>query len=163
AYARLSCLESQLYQQGGGRQSFLERARISANQAFRLQPGLPEARLALGYVAYRCDHDYDRALQELAVARASLPNDSEIFLVIGSIKRRQGKWQDSTNDLERATALSPQDPSLWRDLALNYQAQRNFIAAAKALDRAVVADPHSFTNRLLRARLDIDWKGDIGP
>jgi TolB-like protein/Tfp pilus assembly protein PilF len=163
AYARLSCLESQLYQQGGGRPSFLERARVSANQAFRLQPGLPEARLALGYVAYRCDHDYDRALQELAVARASLPNDPEIVLVVGSIKRRQGKWQDSTSDLERATALSPQDPSLWKDLALNYQAQRNFIAAAKALDRAVVADPHSFTNQLLRARLDIDWKGDIGP
>jgi serine/threonine protein kinase/Tfp pilus assembly protein PilF len=159
AFAQLSYTESTLYL-GTGNPSSLERARTAAVEAIRLQPELPEAHLALGYLYYRGDRDYKRALDELAIAKVGLPNDSEIFLVIGSIERRQGKWSESTTHLEKAASLNPKDVSLWANLATNYQALRNFPAAAVALDRGAAADQNYFMIHYLRARLEIDWKGD---
>jgi serine/threonine protein kinase/Tfp pilus assembly protein PilF len=159
AFAQLSYTESTLYL-GTGNPSSLEKARTAAIEAIRLQPGLPEAHLALGYLYYRGDRDYQRALDELAIAKVGLPNDSEIFLVIGSIERRQGKWSQSTIHLEKAASLNPKDASLWANLATNYQALRNFPAAATALDRGAAAEPNYFMIHYLRARLEIDWKGD---
>jgi serine/threonine protein kinase/cytochrome c-type biogenesis protein CcmH/NrfG len=159
AFAQLSYTESILYLSAGN-PSLLEKARIAANEAMRLQPSLPEAHFALGYVYYR-GRDYERALGELAIARVGLPNDSEIFLVIGSIERRQGKWSQSTTHFEKAASLNPKDPTLWANLATNYQALRNFPAAATALDRGAAADPNYFIIHYLRARLEIDWKGEL--
>jgi TolB-like protein/Flp pilus assembly protein TadD/tRNA A-37 threonylcarbamoyl transferase component Bud32 len=159
ALARLSCVESTLYQ-GTANPSSLEKARAAANEAIRLQPGLPEAHLALGYFFYRADRDYERAQRELAVAKAGLPNDADILLVNASIERRQGNWSQSTSDLEKAASVNPKDGSLWANLATNYQALRNFPSAARAFDRGAEADPSFVMNRYLRARLDIDWKGD---
>jgi serine/threonine-protein kinase len=159
AFAQLSYTESTLYL-GTGSPSSLEKARTAANEAIRLQPALPEAHLALGYLYYRGDRDYERALGELAIARLGLPNDSEIFLVIGSIERRQGKWSESTTHLDKAASLNPKDASLLANLATNYQALRNFPAAAIALDRGAAAEPNDFMIHYLRARLEIDWKGD---
>ncbi len=151
-------MESTLYQ-GTANPSSLGKARAAANDAIRLQPGLPEAHLALGYFFYRAERDYERALRELAVAKAGLPNDADILLT-GSIERRQGNWSQSTSDLEKAASLNPKDGFLWANLATNYQALRNFPAAARGFDRGAAADPNFVLNRCLRARLDIDWKGD---
>jgi len=160
ALARLSYVESTLYQ-GTPSRSSLEKASAAANEAIRLQPGLPEAHLALGYFFYRADRDYDRALRELAIAKAGLPNDADVLLVTGSIERRQGNWSQSTSDLEKAASVSPKDGSLWANLATNYQALRNFPAAARVFERGAAADPDFLMNRWLLARLDIDWKGDM--
>ena len=159
AFARLAYLESTIYL-ATDNVSSLEKARVAANEAIRLQPALPEAHLALGYNYYRGDRDFKRALRELAVAKAGLPNDAEIYLVTGSIERRQGNWSQSTIDLEKAASLNPKDATLWANVATNYQALRNFPAAAKALERGAAEDPNYFMNLYLRARLDIDWKGD---
>ena len=135
---------------------------MAVNEALRLQPGLPEAHFALGDLYYRAERDYDRALQELAIAKQGLPNDADIFLVMGSIERRRGNWNQSTAALEKAVSLNPKHGPLWANLAVNYQALNNFPAAERALDRGIALDPDFFVNRYLRALLDIDSKGDIG-
>ena len=38
-----------------------------------------------------------------------LPNDARIFRLTGSIQRRQGHWEESTRNLERAAELDPRD------------------------------------------------------
>jgi len=40
-------------------------------------------------------------------SRNELPNDAEVYMAIGAIERRQGKWAQSTEHLERAAALDP--------------------------------------------------------
>jgi TolB-like protein/Flp pilus assembly protein TadD len=160
AFARLSYVQNTLYQSTGDR-SFLEKARVAANEAVRLQPAMPEAHVALGYNYYRGNRDYVNALRELTIAQAGLPNNAEIFLVIGSIERRQGKWAESTRHLQKAASLNPTSGSLWANLGTNYRAMGDFPAAAKSFERGIAAEPDFFMNHWLRARLELDWKGDF--
>ena len=60
-----------------------------AEQALQLQPNLPEAHLAMGFSYYYGDNNYDAALEEFEIARRGLPNESEVYLAIGAIQRRQ--------------------------------------------------------------------------
>ena len=138
-----------------------EKARAAAVEALRLQPNLPEAHLAMGFYYYYCERDYQGALNEFAIAKLSLPNSPEVYMAIGAIERRQGKWQESTANLERAASLSPKDAWVLQNLADNYYATRNFEAADKIFDRAIEAAPKSFGPWAEKAKLAIDWKGDL--
>jgi tetratricopeptide (TPR) repeat protein len=139
-----------------------EKARFAADEALRLQPGLPEGHLALGFSYYYGDRDYERALAEFEIAKRDLPNEAQAHMAIGAIQRRQGKWAESTGNLEKSASLDPKNLTVLFNLAFSYMAQRKFEAADKILDRAIVAAPKSFTSRGLKAYLAILWTGDIG-
>ena len=89
---------------------------VNADEALRLQPDLPEGHLALGFSYYYGDRDYERALAEFDIARRGLPNESQAYLAIGAIQRRQGKWAESTANLEKAAALDPKNTSVLTNL-----------------------------------------------
>ena len=138
-----------------------KKARAAAETAIRLQPDLPEGHLALGFYHYYCERDYQAALHEFAIAKLSLPNSAEVYMAIGAIERRQGKWKESTANMERAASVSPKDAWILQNLADNYYATRNFEAADKILDRAIEAAPKSFGAREAKANLAVAWKGDL--
>ncbi len=161
AFARLAHIESWIYYLFDPTPERLTKAKKAASEAMRLKPGAPESHLAAGYVAYYGDRDYEQALREFEIARADLPNDASIFLAIASIERRQGKWKQSIAHYEKAATLSPSDPIVIENLALTYQAIRDFSAAAKAFDRAIALVPNSFEAKSLRATVEIEWKGDL--
>ncbi|MEY2564720.1 MAG: hypothetical protein QOH88_2913 [Verrucomicrobiota bacterium] len=163
AHARLSHVESWSYYAIEPIAARAEKARTAANNALQLQPELPETHLALGYVHYYIDRDYDRALSELAIARRGLPNDGGVFRAMAAIQRRQGKWAESTGNYTRAVSLDPNDAILLENMGMNYLAERDYANAAKIFDRAVKAAPETFTIRELRARVDFYAKGDLGP
>jgi len=138
-----------------------KKARVAAETAIRLQPDLPEAHLAMGFYYYYCERDYQGALKEFAIAKLSLPNSPEVYMAIGAIERRQGKWKESTANLERAASLSPKDAWVLQNLADNYYANRNFETAEKIFDRAIEAAPQSLGPRAEKSKLAFDWKGDL--
>ena len=161
AFARLAHIESWIYYLFDPTPERLRKAKTAATEAMRLQSGLPESHLASGYVAYYGDRDYARALREFEIARSGLPNDPSVFLAIASIERRQGKWSNAVAGYEKSASLSPSDPIIIENLALTYEAVRDFPAAAAAFDHAVGLVPNSFEAKSLRARLQMEWKGDL--
>ena len=138
-----------------------EKARAAAMEALRLQPNLPEAHLAMGFYYYYCERDYQGALSEFAIAKLSLPNSPEVYMAIGAIERRQGKWKESTANLEKAATLSPKDSWVLQNLGDNYYANKNFETAEKIFDRAIEAAPQSLGPRAEKANLAVAWKGDL--
>ncbi len=161
AFAGLSMVESWVYHSSEPIAARREKARLNADEALRLQPDLPEGHLALGFSYYYGDRDYERALAEFDIARRGLPNESQAYFAIGSIQRRQGKWAESTANLEKAAALDPKDGSVLLNLAFSYIATRNYDAADKILDRGIEAAPQSFSLRALKGWLAIMWKSDF--
>lgn len=161
AYARLSWLQSWLYFSIDPTPARLEKARAAANAAVRLQPDLPECHVALGFIYYYGDRDYERALNEFAIAQRALPNDAGVYRAIGAIQRRQGEWSESTASYHRAFSLNPRDAVLVRNLALNFVAARDYATAAKTFDRAVALAPTDFEIKALRAWIDVYRSGDF--
>jgi TolB-like protein/Tfp pilus assembly protein PilF len=161
AMACLSMLHSWILHNFEPSDAEREYARSYAERALTLRPDSPEAHLARGYYLYYGERDYDGALAEFAVAKQGLPNDAHVYLVIGAIQRRQGKWKESTENLETAVKLNPNDTWPLQNLFFNYQMQRNFKEAQRVIDRAVAINPKSFTLFSLKATLAVQERGDL--
>ncbi len=161
AFAGLAWIDNWMYHTFDPTAARKEKARAAAEEALRLQPNLPEAHLAFGFYYYYCERDYQNALREFAIAKLSLPNSAEVYMAIGSIERRQGKWAQSTGNFEKAVSLSPRDSFILVNLADNYRANKNFETADKILGRAIEAAPNSLSARAAKAMLPLDWKGDL--
>jgi TolB-like protein/Flp pilus assembly protein TadD len=161
AFAGLSMVESWVYHNSDPVPSRREKARLNAEEALRLQPDLPEAHLALGFSYYYGDRDYERALAEFDIARRGLPNESQAYMAIGAIQRRQGKWAESNANLEKAAELDPKNTNILINLCFSYIAQRKFETADKLLDRVIAASPQPFQPRALKGFMAVIWKGDL--
>jgi TolB-like protein/Tfp pilus assembly protein PilF len=161
AFARYSQLESWILRSFDRTPERREKSRTLAERALQLQPDLPEAHLALGFSYYYGHDNYDAALEEFEIAQRGLPNESDGYLAIGAIQRRQGKWAESTANLEKAASLNPKDVWPLQNLVFNYQMLRNFDAANKTIDRALAVNPTAFGLLEIKSRLAIAEKGDF--
>jgi len=161
AIASYSCLESWIVHTFDRTRERREKARTLAERALQLQPDLPEAHLAMGFSYYYGDNNYDAAQKEFEIAQRGLPNESEVYLALGAIQRRQGKWAESTANLEKAASLNPKDSWPLQNLAENYQVLRNFDAANKTIDRGLQINPTDVGLWETKSKLAIAEKGDL--
>src|SRR6266496_1310112 len=161
AFAGLSMVESWLYHSSDPTPARREKARLNADEALRLQPDLPEGHLALGFSYYYGDRNYERALAEFDISKRGLPNESQAYLAIGSIQRRQGKWAESNASLEKAATLDPKNTNVLMNLCYSYMGQRDFEAADKTVDRLIATSPQSFQARGLKGFVALQLKGDL--
>jgi tetratricopeptide (TPR) repeat protein len=128
AYCQLAYAHDALYFFGPDHTSArLASAEAALQAASRLRPDAGETHLARGQNLYWAYGDYDGALAELEIARQTLPNDARIFRLTGYIQRRQGRWEESTRNLERAVELNPRDSeTLVMGIAVNYWFLRRY-------------------------------------
>jgi eukaryotic-like serine/threonine-protein kinase len=162
ALSRYSQLQSWVVHQFEGTPARREKARTLAERALQLDPDLPEAHLAIGFCNYYGDKNYDAALREFQIAQRGLPNEAEVYRGIGAIQRRQGKWTESTANLQKAVDLDPKDTWALQNLAFNYQMLRNFGAATKIIDLALKVDPSGLGLWEVKTSLAVSEKGDLG-
>jgi TolB-like protein/Tfp pilus assembly protein PilF len=161
ALANLSILHSWLYHNFEPTTAERDLAKQFADRALTLAPDSPDAHLARGYSLYYGERDYEGALREFGIAQGGLPNDAQVYLVIGAIQRRQGKWKESTANLEKAVSLNPNDAWPLQNLFFNYQMQRDFDAAGRVIDRALAINPKSFSLSELKVKLALTARGDL--
>src|SRR5437870_5217250 len=120
----------------------------------RLRPNSGEAHLAIAKHLYWGRLDYERARQELTLAQKSLPNDPLPFQLASYIDRRQGRWAESTKNLERAIELDPQNAEFLQQISLTYECLRRYADMERALDRALALTPKDAGLRASRARVE---------
>jgi TolB-like protein/tRNA A-37 threonylcarbamoyl transferase component Bud32/Tfp pilus assembly protein PilF len=129
----------------------------------RLRPDSGETHLTLAQHFYWAYQDYDRAKEELAVAQRKLPNESRIPLLTGYIDRRQGRWEKSLEEMNRALELDPRNFSILQQISLSYEALRRYKEMADTLDRALAIAPKDIPSRVRRAWVDLEWRADSKP
>jgi serine/threonine-protein kinase len=165
AYCQLAFAHDALYFFGDDHTSArLALAEAAVQAASRLRPDAGETHLARGQNLYWAYGDYDGALAELEVARQTLPNDARIFKLTGLIQRRQGRWEESTRNLERAVELNPRDvETLVLGISSNYSFLRRYAEAKPWLARALAFEPNNSFTKVCLAYVDLDWKADTQP
>jgi tetratricopeptide (TPR) repeat protein len=93
-----------------------------------------------------------------------LPNDARIFGLTGLIQRRQGHWEESTQNLERAVELNPRDiDMLVLGVSGNYWHCRRYAEAKPWAARVLAFEPNDSFTKVWLAYLDLDWKADTRP
>jgi tetratricopeptide (TPR) repeat protein len=107
--------------------------------ALRLQPDLPEVRLAYAFQLYFCYGypDYERIREQLAIAKRGLTNSAEVFRLEAWMDRRQGKWEKAIQDLNEAIARDPRNILSIHDLADTTELFGQYSASEKAFDRLI--------------------------
>ena len=88
----------------------LEKAQASAELALTLIPGLPEGHRALGFYHYYGFREYDKALEEFAIASRGLPNDTRLHSGIAYVHRRRGHFEKAIDTIMDWGRI---DPRLW--------------------------------------------------
>ena len=129
----------------------------------RLRPESGETHLALAQHFYWAYSDYDRAREELAAARRTLPNESRIPLMAGYIDRRQGRWEKSIEEMNRALQLDPRNFSILQQISLTYEALRRYKEMGATLDSALAIAPKDIPSRVRRASVDLQSRADPKP
>jgi TolB-like protein len=142
----------------------LKRIQTAAETALRLAPDMADAHVAMGIFYYYCLQDFDRALTELEIAHGRVPNDANILLTIGLVKRRQGKLDESIKILQQSAQLDPLNEDIWVNLGRGYRGARRFDEARAMFDRALTIAPgdvtiigHKAETYLAQGDLDTTW------
>src|SRR5205085_11968662 len=135
-------------------------AEAAVNTALRLRPDSAEAHFAQADYYFRCLRDYDRAQQELAIARPGLPNSTPFFILSGYINRRQNHWPEAEQDFSTAVRLDPRNPNAYNLLADTYVLKRQFSKSVSVYDRVLAAGERTPLVRFRRAAAEFYGSGD---
>lgn len=151
ADARLSYLQSYAYwfnlDRTPGTIAAAERA---AKAALALEPDLPQAHLAMGFVYYWKDGDYAAALAEFERALRALPNSADAVGAVAYVQRREGHWNAAVAGLERAAALDPRNSRWPYSLGNTLTIMRRYPQAITAFDRALAVDPRNYAGMIAK-------------
>jgi tetratricopeptide (TPR) repeat protein len=159
AYAQLSRTHASMYWSYYDRtEERLGMAKKAVDKALQLAPDSPETHFALGHYYYS-QSDWDRALEEFAIARKSQPNNSDLLSYIGYVQRRQGKFEESLANIKRASELDPLSNSITINLVETFQLMRNYPEAMRYSNRAISLAPDLPNAYSLKAWLYLFWEG----
>jgi TolB-like protein/tRNA A-37 threonylcarbamoyl transferase component Bud32/Flp pilus assembly protein TadD len=161
AYCHLAYTHDQLYFLGFDHTpARLALAEAAIEAAFRLRPESGEAHLARAENLYRGYLDYEGALAELEIASQALPNSPSVFALKGYIQRRQGRWEESTRNLEHAIDLDPRNFYTLQQIAISYGVLRRYAEEKSVLDRALSIVPDDVDTKVARASLEFHRNAD---
>ncbi len=138
----------------------LELARVALEKAERIQPDAGDVHMVKGLFAYHGHRDYDGARAEFALARQTLPNSSHLAANTAAVDRRQGRWDDSFKNYQRAIELDPLDSVTLEEAGFTYSRLRRFAEAKPYLERAAAANPNDIFVRLVLWSLPYYERGD---
>jgi TolB-like protein/Tfp pilus assembly protein PilF len=138
-------------------------AEAAINNALRLRPDSAEAHFARGDYLFRCLRDYDRALEELAIARPGLPNSSPFLILSGYINRRRNNFPQAERDFSTAFAIDPRNPNAYNLLADTYVLERRLPEAVRVYDNLFATGETSPIAQFRRASSIQYGTGDFAP
>ena len=138
-------------------------AENAVNTALKLRPDSAEAHFARADFLFRCLRDYDRALEELAIARPGLPNSTPFFILSGYINRRRNHFPEAERDFSTAFALDPRNPNAYNLLADTYVLERRFPEAVRVYDNVLASGETAPIVYFRRAGCVLSGTGNSGP
>src|SRR5256884_1918208 len=118
-------------------EALCEETREAAETALALQPHLGEPLLATGNYYYACLKDYDTAVRYFEQARQFLPNSSQISVLLASVARRRGHWDQSMAYFQEAERLDPRNVNLLGQYAQCCIELRRFPEALRKFDQVL--------------------------
>ncbi len=161
AWGRLAQRQALIYVSFDRTEERLAQVKLAVEGAKAIGEDLPWTRLARGYYHYYGFREYGLALEEFLAAAESRPNDPDVIQAIGFIYRRQGRWEESLDQLNRALEIDPQDVALIMNIAAIHRGLRQGDKAIEYYDRAMAVQPTADQPYLSKADDIAALTGDV--
>lgn len=140
--------------------SLLDEGKAAVDHALKLNPMLPEARIAMAHYHLESSLGFERALEELSAIEANTRNSSEFFDLRGRIYLSLHQTRQGFLDIERAVALDPRNAVLLIEHSGQYVAVRRYDDADRLLDRGLELAPDSSRGLLAKGYVSMARAGD---
>ena len=164
AYGQLAGAHDRIYFVGFDHtDARLQLSEAAIQSVRRLRPASGETHLALAQHLYWAYQNYDLSREELAAARLTLPNEARIPLLAAYIDRRQGRWDESLDQMKQALELDPHNLSILQQTSLTYQALRRYKETVATLDKVLAIAPKDIAIKVWRAWVELQWRSDPSP
>lgn len=99
-------------------ESRLEKADKAAAMAIKFGPDNPDVHLSLAYYYLWAYQDEDRALEHIEFTERYRPNNVQVLVAKADLLIPLGKWDEFNKVLKKASELSPQDATVFTELAM---------------------------------------------
>jgi serine/threonine-protein kinase len=141
----------------------LAAAKTAVDRSLASQPDLGEAHFALAVYHYWGRREYGPALEQLRLARETLPNSADVVTIIAAVARRQNRWDEAITGFRQATLLDPRSSIALDQLALAYAQLRRYAEADRIFGQAVALSTEPADERMTQAQSIVMWRGDLAP
>ncbi len=131
----------------------------AVDRARQLAPDLPDTHYALCVYHYWGHLEYERALEHCNIALRSWPNSWLLYIYSGSIKRRQGHFDEALADFETAYKLDPQIYVAPDALGETYGLLRDYPRAEHYSQRAIALSPEAARIYGRYIKILLSWHG----
>jgi TolB-like protein/Flp pilus assembly protein TadD len=136
-------------------------ARQAFDRALALDSESPHVLFETGYYHYYIEQDYDAALAKFLAAAEVLPDDANILAAAAYVWRRQGRFEDGIERLERAFELDPRNGMLPATIGEYSQQIRDYPRAIEFFDVAIGVAPEVVWPYVMKAQTLLLWTGDV--
>ncbi len=160
AYTRQSYIHSRMYFFSVDRTEERKNKSFQAiSKAVELEPDLPEVQRILAFYYYWCMSDYDRAAEVFESVQRAAPNyDAQ---VLGYIQRRQGKWEEAVETLQRSFLVNPRDTQIAYELGGATLSMHRYSEAEQWFNRTLSLYPDHLPAQLGKIAITVQAEGNI--
>jgi len=120
----------------------MPKSREFANQAIRLDPNLPEARITLGVISLMYDWDWDAAAKVITANAAWSKAALELFSCSAHLLESTGRGPEAEQELRRALVADPLSPILKAELGCGSYYRRQYDTAIAESRNALELEPN---------------------
>ncbi len=162
ALARLSRAHAALYfYYFDRRQERVDKAKETLDRLSALGPDVAETHTARGFYDYWVLADYSRALDQFKAALLLQPSSIEALEGVGTVLRRQGRWEESAEASVKRLELDPRSPDALFQHGQTCVLLRRYAEADRVLALAESFNPQFALAWGWRVRVQLLWHGDI--
>jgi TolB-like protein/Tfp pilus assembly protein PilF len=139
---------------------WLAKSKEAIDAAFKIDPNLPDAHLALGNYYYMGFLNYTEALKQVSIAEEKLVNNPECIYLKANIYRRAGEWSLAMENYLKASELDPGLPATVVNVAITYSLLGEYQEAEKYFKKALLLNPTFMEAIWQESFMYMKWEGN---
>jgi TolB-like protein/Flp pilus assembly protein TadD len=155
------CLLDQYWYYENHSDDILRKSKQAIEKAFKIDPDLPDAHLALGVYYYYGHLNYPEALKQFELVLKDQPKNSDAILWSAAVHRRAGNWKIAKAEFEKALDLDPRRSEIAVEVGETCDMLRDYSEAEKFYNMAIMLQPEWVSSYVGLSRMFLRGEGDM--
>jgi serine/threonine-protein kinase len=155
------CLLDQYWYYENHSDDILRKSKQAIEKAFKIDPDLPDAHLALGVYYYYGQLNYPESLKQFELVLKDQPKNSDAILWSAAVHRRAGNWEIAKAEFEKALDLDPRRSEIAVEVGETCDMLREYSKAEEFYNMSIMLKPDWVLSYYNLSRMFLRRDGDM--